>query len=169
VAALIATARAATTTADQGKAYEDLVCYVFEQVPGITITHRNALNVFSSEEIDVALWNNAPHDGLFFLPHIILVECKNWSNPVGSNEVSWFDCKLRDRGLTFGVLVARHGITGDPADLSAAHNVVSRALREARRLIVITETEVQGLTSTEQLVDLLKLKLCQLAVSGALV
>lgn len=41
---------AANTTA-QGRALEDLICYVFGLVPGIAITHRNEMNVFATEEI----------------------------------------------------------------------------------------------------------------------
>ncbi|MEQ1772295.1 MAG: restriction endonuclease, partial [Burkholderiales bacterium] len=113
------------TTVDKGRALEDLICYVFSQVPGISITKRNEMNVFHTEEIDVALWNDCEADGLFFLPNIILVECKNWSNSVGSSEVNWFDTKLRNRGLNFGVLVATNGITGDANDLTAAHSIVA--------------------------------------------
>ena len=69
----------AADTVEQGRALEDLVCYVYGLVPGITITHRNELNAFQTEEIDVALWNDSATDGFFFLPNIILVECKNWS------------------------------------------------------------------------------------------
>ena len=54
-----------------------------------------------------------------------IIECKNWSNPVGSMEVSWFITKIRDRGLDFGVLVAANGVTGDARDKTAAHHVVS--------------------------------------------
>src|SRR5688572_24008511 len=55
----------ATTTADQGRALENLICYVFTQVPGISITKRNAMNAFQTEEIDVALWNDGDPNGLF--------------------------------------------------------------------------------------------------------
>jgi len=54
-------------------------------------------------------------------PPYILVECKNWSEKVSSNEVSWFDTKLRDRGLFLGILIATCGITGDPQRLTDAH------------------------------------------------
>jgi hypothetical protein len=47
------------STAAQGRALEDLICYVFAQVPGISITRRNEMNAFRTEEIDVALWNDA--------------------------------------------------------------------------------------------------------------
>src|SRR4051812_4084580 len=109
------------TTATKGKALEDLVCYLFDLVPGISITHRNELNAFDTEEIDVAVWNDGDPSGLSFLPNIILIECKNWSARVSSAEVSWFDYKLRSRGLDFGILIAARGITGNVADLTAAH------------------------------------------------
>jgi hypothetical protein len=89
----------AQTTTEQGKALEDLACYLFGLVPGIAITHRNEMNAFDTEEIDVALWNDGVPDGFHFLPYIILIECKNWSHRVSSVEVSWFDTKLRNRGL----------------------------------------------------------------------
>jgi len=154
------------TTAEQGRALEDLICYVMALVPGVAITHRNELNAFETEEIDVALWNDGAGGGLFFLPNIILVECKNWSNPVGSAEVNWFDAKLRNRGLPFGILVATRGITGQAADLTAAHAVVAAALREGRRLVVLTTDELVATTRTEDLVLLIKRKLCDLAVKG---
>jgi hypothetical protein len=154
------------TTAERGRALEELICYVLGQVPGVAITHRNELNAFDTEEIDVAIWNDGAPDGLFFLPNIVLIECKNWSNRVGSAEVNWFDAKLRSRGLTFGILVTTLGITGQPADMTAAHLVVATALREGRRLIVITTQELLTVGSTEALVHLIKLKMCDLAVKG---
>jgi hypothetical protein len=158
-------ANAPDTTA-QGRALEDLIAYVFEQVPGIAITMRNTTNVFQSEEVDVAFFNDRVAGGLSFLPNIILVEAKNWSNRVGSEEVAWFDTKIRHRGLSFGILVATLGITGDATRLTAAHSIVSAALKEQRRLIVITTSELQVLTDTDDLIKLLKIKLCDLAVRG---
>ncbi len=154
------------TTADQGRALEDLICYVFAQVPGISITRRNELNAFQTEEIDVALWNDGHADGFFFLPNIILVECKNWSSRVSSGELNWFDSKLRNRGLPFGVLVAARGITGDAAEITAAHSIVAAALREGRRLVIVRNDELMALTDSTQLVRLVKEKLCDLAVKG---
>jgi hypothetical protein len=160
------TGQNAATTGERGRALEGLICYVFGQVPGVTITHRNALNAFNTEEIDVAVWNDGIEDGLFFLPNIILVECKNWSKNVGSEEVNWFDAKLRNRGLAFGILVTTLGITGEAADLTAAHAIVAAALREGRKLIVIGAEELRLLTDSTPLIQLIKLKLCDLAVKG---
>ena len=116
-----------------------------------------------------ALWNEQDSGGLYFLPHIILIEAKNWSSRVGGEEVNWFDSKLRNRGLDFGILVCTMGITGDPAKLTAAHNVISKALSERRKLVVLETDEIIQLGNTEALCELLKTKLCSLAVNGALV
>ncbi len=158
----------ATNTVDKGRALENLICYLFEQVPGINTGKRNQLNTFKSEEIDIAFWNQRDTDGFYFLPNIILVECKNWSKAVGSEEVSWFESKLRRRGQSFGILVAANGITGNSQRIEAAHEIIRVALSEGRRLIVITRNEIENLNNTEQLVQLLQEKLCELVVSGTL-
>ncbi|MBU7440913.1 restriction endonuclease [Paraburkholderia fungorum] len=157
-----------TTTAAKGRALEDLICYLFSQVPGVSITRRNEMNAFETEEIDVALWNDAHNDGFFFLPNIILIECKNWSAAVGSIEVNWFDSKLRNRGLDFGILVAANGVTGNPEQVSAAHYTIAAALKEGRRLIVFTKEEILAFSEAAELVLSVKEKLCDLAVKGTI-
>jgi hypothetical protein len=160
--------RNGVTTTQRGRSLEDLVCYLFGKVPGIAITHRDQLNTFQAEEIDVALWNDKLHGVLDYLPNIVLVEAKNWSNPVGSAEVSWFDQKLRNRGLDFGVLVALSGITGNAEDRTSAHQIIAGSLREQRRIVVMTDTDLTGLRNTDDLIMLIKTKLCELAVTGTL-
>ncbi|TGQ80242.1 hypothetical protein EN850_13240 [Mesorhizobium sp. M8A.F.Ca.ET.207.01.1.1] len=156
------------TTSQRGKALEDLVAYVFGQVPGIAVTHRNEMNVFDTEEIDVAIFNDGAPDGFHYLPSVILIECKNWSSAVSSIEVSWFINKLRSRGLDFGVLVATNGITGNVAELTNSHNLVAAALLERRKLIVLTTAEIAALVDTDQLSTLVKRKLCELAIKGSI-
>ena len=92
-----------------------LACYLFETIPGLSISQRNVKNVFATEEIDIAFWNEHHPSGLRSIEFgsVILVECKNWSKPVGSLEVSWFLAKLQNRARNFGVLIAASGITGD--------------------------------------------------------
>lgn len=154
------------TTTERGRALEDLICYIFEKIPGISVPIRNQRNIFNTEEIDVALWNEKHPRGFIFLPYIILIECKNWSAPVSSAEVSWFDRKLRDRGLPFGVLIAANGITGDAQHRTEAHSIVAGALPENRRIVVITRQEIELIANTDQIVRLIQTKLCELAVNG---
>lgn len=156
------------TNVAKGKAFEDLICYIFEQIPGVEITQRNKLNAFDTEEIDVAIWNDRKSKGLYFLPHIVLIECKNWASPVSSIEVNWFATKLQSRGRDFGILVANNGITGNAADLGQAHQILASHLERGRQIIVITREELLQLTNTTDFVKLIKQKLCILTVSGTI-
>lgn len=124
------------------------------------------MNAYDTEEIDVAFWNEQHPAGLRSLNAIILVECKNWSAAVGSMEVSWFLTKIRNRGLDFGILIAANGITGSAADKDAAHDVVGKALADGVRLILFARHEIEQLASSEDLVTLVKRKICQLVVTG---
>ena len=151
----------------KGRALEDLVCYVYSLVPGVSVSHRNQMDAFRSEEIDVALWNTCTADGFHFLPNIILLECKNCATRVGSQEVSWFVDKLRNRGMEFGILVTTSGITGDASELNAAHNRIATALTEGRRVVVIRTSELAELEDTAELVELVQKKLCELVVRRA--
>ena len=168
VSALLAEGDAATTMTARGRALEDLIVYLFGLVPGVTVTARNELNAFSAEEIDVAFWNEQDPAGLRLFDHILLVECKNWSSPAGYPELAVFLDKLTSRGRPMGIFVAAAGITGDAANLTAAHSVIARALTQGREIMVITRTEIEALHDTEDLVLLLKRKRAELAVSGTL-
>jgi hypothetical protein len=169
ISQLLTRGRNGPTRVEQGRALEDLICYIFEKIPGITLTTRDERNVFDTEEIDLAFWNDRIEGGLphASFPDILLVECKNWSSAVGSEEVSWFASKLRSRGLLFGILVAANGVTGNQQARTAAHSVLAQALLEGRRIVVLTETDITMLRDTADLVLVLKKKLCQLVVSGA--
>jgi hypothetical protein len=165
VAALLARGDAATTTTERGRALEDVIVYLFELVPGVVLSERNALNAFESEELDVGFWNDGEPCGLRFFDHILLVESKNWRVPVGSRELKVFDHNLTSRGLSMGIFVAASGITGDPTERNAAHAVLAYALTQKRHIIVITRRELEALADTEELVELLKRKRLQLVVS----
>ncbi len=158
--------RNAATTREKGNAFEDLLEYVIGKTPGITVARRNVLNAANSEEIDIAFFNEQRQSGFFFLPNFILAECKNWSAVLGSEEVNWFDTKLKNRGMSFGILFAANGISGDPANRTAARDVISNSLREGRDIVVITQDDVLGLSDTNALCELIKLKICDLKVSG---
>ena len=81
--------------------------------------------------------------------------------------MAWFEKKVRDRGLDFGILVCGRGITGDPNDLTSARQTVADALRDGRRLLVIEVDEILTLEHTDQLIRLMKTKLVELALNRA--
>jgi restriction endonuclease len=160
---------AAATVQEKGRTFENLICEVFEALPGIELVERNALNAFSTEEVDVALWNRRSGRGLYFFPHVVLIECKNWSGAVGSQEVAYFADRLRHRGCDFGILVAANGVTGDPQQLAQAHFELAIAASQGQRIVVLTRQELEAITSSADLIALIKRKLCQVVVSGTVV
>lgn len=150
----------------RGKAFEELACYLFEGVPGVTITGRNLRNTFATEEIDVACFNRQDAAGLPQLNPFFLVECKGWRQPVTSEQVGWFLMKIEHRGLDFGILLAAKGITGVVEHLTAAHALVAFALSKKIRMIILTRTEIEELDSGEKLAQLILEKVTRLHASG---
>ena len=153
--------------AAKGKGFEDLACYLLTGIPGVVITARNELNTFATEEIDVACYNNRGPAGLGSVADFFLVECKGWTDPVTSEQVSWFLTKIRHRGLKFGIMIAANGITGEPEHLSRSHFVVSAELATfGIKMVIITRQEIESLGSGEELSALILRKVCVLHASG---
>jgi hypothetical protein len=155
-------------TAQRGRALEDLAAFLFGSIPGVSVFATNSVDVFTSQEIDVVLDNLGHANGLLGFEREILIECKNWSDPVGSNEVAWFDTKLRTRGLRHGFLLAMNGITGNAYARTSAHNIIAMALIEQRRIVVITGDDLAQLRSTQQLVSLCRTRMAQMLLSRGL-
>ncbi|KJC64652.1 restriction endonuclease [Agreia bicolorata] len=166
VAELFARGDAARTTSEKGDALEELIVYLFELVPGISNTTRKARNPGGVAEIDVAFWNDGPPDGLRQFDAFILIEAKNWSAKVGYTEIVLFKEKLENRGMSFGILVAASGITGDATSRTAAYNALYSYLSAGRHILILTRAEIEILSSTDELIRLLIRKRLALILSG---
>jgi hypothetical protein len=163
----LANAKAAATSDAKGKLYEELLSYIFEAVPGC-IAERNLTSVFRTEQIDVAVGNGRPGDGLWLLPHVILVECKDWNKPVDSSAVGYFMNILAGRGIELGVLVAANGITGNRDDLTNAHALGLHGSPRGVKVIVITADDIISLQSVDDFVELLHRRYLRSFATGAI-
>jgi CheY-like chemotaxis protein len=96
----------------KGKLLEDLMIRVFKTLPGFSYITVRAKN--KDEEIDLIIRNESP-DAFWSREgsQYILVECKNWSKPVGPDELIVFRNKLENRGARcrLGFFVALGGFT----------------------------------------------------------
>lgn len=142
--------------------------YMFAQIPGVTVVAQNAVDVFECQELDVVLQNDALPNGLMGFDPEILVECKNWTDPVGSAEVAWFDTKLRCRGLRHGLLVSMNGITGQAHSLKSAQQIVAAALAEQRRIVHVRIADLVALRSHADLVGYCRGRMTALLTSRGL-
>lgn len=166
---LIAAADGAATAYEKGRRFEELIVYVLGHVPGVKFYKSNVVNNAGSEEVDVAFFNNKLKQGFPFLEYLLLVECKNWSAPVGAIHVREFATKLEHRACAYGVLIAANGVTGNAQDRTAAHDAIRMALAvRGISIVVITRAEIMMWADTSEIVDLFKRKLCELTVDGSI-
>ena len=93
---------------------------------------------------------------------VVIVECKNWRQPISSEQVRVFIDRLRERACDFGILVAAHGITGEPEQLTAAQNHISRALEGGTHIFVVTRDALAALRTVGDVIELFKKKLLML-------
>lgn len=156
----------ALTAKAKGDALEELIEYIFGQVPGLILPTRNSRDPGGVAEVDVAFWNDGHVDGLRQFDRLIAIECKNWDAPVGYAEIVLFKEKLRARGQTFGVMIAVSGVTGTSADQTAAYRALYEAQALGLTIIVITRADIDALTSADDLVRLIKQKFLRLCLTG---
>lgn len=158
----------AATAHARGQVLESLLGYIFEKFSGVKLIERNAHVADGSEEIDLIFWNDRAANGLPFLPNILMFECKNWTQPVGSAAVVYFINKIRQRHLEFGFLVAANGVTGDEYDLGAAQQHLHNALiGDNVKIIVINRQELCAQRSTQQLCNSIQQKIARIILRGA--
>lgn len=158
-------AASALDTDAAGKAYEKLIVYLFESMPGC-LAEPNVINAFGSEQVDVAVGNLRFADGPALLPATFLVECKNWSKPVDSSTLGYFINTLANRSVEVGLMIAAKGITGDPHDFSYAHSLLIQAAARRMWVLVITTDEIAALTSSSDFVNLLNRRHLRAVASG---
>lgn len=99
---------------EKGRALEELMAVIFEADPGLQVIERRFTT--GDEEIDLVLKNNVDQPFWTSLNSpLIFVECKNWSQAVGSAEARDFEMKLQNhRPLAkVGVFVAYGGVTSE--------------------------------------------------------
>jgi Restriction endonuclease len=136
------------STKARGDALEDLICYFLEELPGVRCL-RNSRDPFQSQEIDVTVANAALSTWMRIFPSAILVECKNWDDRVGVNAVTDFIFKLMAKYVEVGIIVAANGITGDPAELTAAYQRIAISQTKGHRVLVITTQDLIDIATTD--------------------
>ena len=156
--ALIEQCAAAGTSQEKGSALEDLLRYLLDSVPGVSV--RKVRVQTQAEEIDIVAFNERRDRAFADWDPIIFVECKNWRERVGKDEVVVFLDKLRGAGLHFGILVAREGVTGDANGRRDATLKLREAMRDGFRVIVVTLAELEVITDAASFSNLVIDKFC---------
>ena len=156
--------RKSSSQNEQGFALEELLCNLFKKIPGLSITKRNEDRKFDGNDIDIIIWNAQRSDGFYFLPNILSIAAYRWLEKIEKEHISWFINRLKERGLSFGILVAMNGLVEDEEERTLVRQQISSALNDERQIVILRGKDFKKINSTEQLVTLVKEKLCELAV-----
>ncbi len=149
----------------KGDKLEQLVRYLFEKIPSVKFSEKNILDGPRAHEIDLAFWHPDRSAGLCFLDPLIIVECKNHTDPLSSSQVGWFIRKLQDRGANHGILVSLSGITGSNERQNSAHSeIIAAQSRDRIKVFLITREEILTLGTSDDLVEILTQKYMKLAL-----
>lgn len=143
---------------------EELLCNLFKKIPGLSITKRNEDRKFEGRDIEIIFWNEQKLDGFYFLPNIIPIGAHRSLEKLEREHIRWFINRLKERGLSFGVLIAMNGLAEDEEERSFVRQQISSALSDERQIVILGGKDFEKINSAEQLVTLVKEKLCELAV-----
>lgn len=141
---------------EKGKRLETLISKIFSQVSGLQYEGTNLRNFYKTEEIDLLFWNDRERDGLHFLDCPLIVECKSSTAPLAGRDLRYFATALQDKGRTSGVIVALAGLAGDEAAATAGYYHMTAALGQGTNVLLVTRADLLALTSSADLVSLLK-------------
>lgn len=160
----------ATTNQQKGQSFEVLSIYMFKHLNGVDIAEHDIR--MPSEEIDIVLWNAQTEEIFRPWDSVILVECKNWSSTVGASVLDNFVNKVRRRALSTGIFVAANGVTGGfvrgDGNEPGAVGILTSALQDGIRVIVITMDDIRAITSLDDIRELIKKRYCGLYVHKVL-
>lgn len=128
---------------EKGHRLELFLATIIEAVRGLQIVRKNVRT--ETQELDLVVKNVVR--GIFWQSlnsPFILIECKNWSQPVGTSEARVFESKLRQAGPRFGlgIFVATNGVTGPFSQHLASIR------REGITAVVITNNDIGDLLSS---------------------
>jgi len=125
----------ANTSDLKGRALEELVAKLFSTIAGLTVVTRVRT---ATEEIDLAVFNDASEGFLASEEALILAECKNWSGKCGRDELSLLEQKAKNRRkrCSLAFLISWNGF---------ASTIEKELLRSSRQRLVIVPLTGQDL------------------------
>jgi deoxycytidine triphosphate deaminase len=130
---------------EKGKALERLTREIFRTIEGLKeLDHNRRLR---AEELDLVLQNNLTVGFWRIAGSPILVECKNWSDKVGSEEIGILFDKLESLGpdAKTAILVAPNGVTGDPQ--SDAVLKIREKRQKGRYIVVLDRNDLETIVN----------------------
>jgi Holliday junction resolvase-like predicted endonuclease len=145
---------------EKGKALERLAVGIFQTIEGLRVLKTNPR--LAAEELDIVLQNDIGFGFWRFAGSPIVVECKNWSSKVGSNEIKVLSDNLRtiSPDAKTGILVAPNGISGNE------HRDALAKVREKRQqgqyIIILDDRDLNEIAQGTPAASVVEMKYTEL-------
>lgn len=133
----LAKTTAAKTNKEKKDSLEKLGEILINMIEGLEVIKKNVNT--KTEEIDLTVKNESKDPFWQRLPTPFLVECKNWSKPVGASEIRNFDGKMNE--ITFRIMIAINGITGR-SERDDAKGAVRDARKQGRQIVILDKKDL---------------------------
>jgi len=133
----------------KGKLLESFFKELIALVPDLRVVRSNVDD--GVQEVDIQVRNDNRQRVWQVFGDMIFVECKNWSEAVGSDEISKFWIKLQNKNVKGGIFVAINGITGDRGD--GAWGNVKNAFDKGYTIVVLDGDDLEEILSCVDITD----------------
>lgn len=144
---LIESVEKAATNDEKGKSLESLAQFLFNSISSLRCKYSNLQT--RSREIDLVIEYDRTKEALPLFDELgryCLVECKNWSKPVGVGPVRDFMGKLDKCKTRLGVIFSKNGVTGVDSGADALREIQSRFDRDGLFLLVFSLEDLKSIT-----------------------
>lgn len=156
---LIELVETATTNDEKKRTLEDLTEFLFESIHNCHVFKKDFRTPTS--ELDLILENeNTFHPFLKDIGFTFPIECKNWKEPIGSNEIRDFGRDIQKRQLKFGILISKKGVTGNK--YKDAVREIADFFKEGITIIVLDLKDIKRVASGQNLITILRNKKMQI-------
>ncbi len=139
-----------------GHALEHLAHYLLSCMPGCRTRRR--IRTRSTEHDVVCSIEGIEQDFRGELGRYFLCECKDWKDPVDYSALAKFCNTLVTAKCRFGILFARHGITGESRTEDAALEQLNVFRASGLVVVDVNEHDLQAITEGTSLIELLRSK-----------
>jgi hypothetical protein len=141
---LLSSVYEAETNTEKKETLENLSAFLFNSLQDTTARHPDVKG--ETQQIDLVVENFVPNTGQSLFGQFgryILVECKNWSKPVGAKQVRDFKSKLNSSHSDFGIIFAKNGVSGGESGKYAYREIHDIFQREEIVIVVINGSDLR--------------------------
>jgi hypothetical protein len=136
----------AATNDEKGRSLEALARFLFNSTPSLHCKYTNLQTRSSEIDLVIEYDRSVGQIPLFEeLGRYCLVECKNWSKPVGVGPMRDFMGKLDKCKTRLGVIFSKNGVTGVDSGADALREIQSRFDRDGVFLLVFSLEDLRNI------------------------